>query len=58
MSEVTKEFGVFARNSQPTRRLAVPQIWPTAVLAFGLGLTAAWICFLGYGLVKLVELVI
>ena len=58
MSEVTKECGVFGPNAQPSRKLVVRQIWPTAVVAFGLGLTAAWICFLGYGLVKLVELVI
>jgi hypothetical protein len=58
MSEVTKESGVLAPNSQPARRLPVRRIWPTAVIAFGLGLTAAWICFLGYGLVKLVELMI
>jgi hypothetical protein len=58
MSEATKESGVFAPNSQPASRLLVRQIWPTAVIAFGLGLTAAWICFLGYGLVKLVELMI
>jgi hypothetical protein len=58
MSEVTKESGALAPNSQHARKLPVHQIWPTAVIAFGLGLTAAWICFLGYGLVKLVELVI
>jgi hypothetical protein len=32
--------------------------WPKAVITFGLVLTAAWMCFLGYGLVKLVELAI
>jgi hypothetical protein len=32
------------------------QIWPQAMIAFGLGLTAVWICLLGYGLVKLIEL--
>jgi len=30
--------------------------WPKAVVAFGVGLTAAWLCFLGYGLVKLIQL--
>jgi hypothetical protein len=58
MNEITKEYGVLAPNSQPARRVAVRGIWPAAAIAFGLGLTAAWICFLGYGLVKLVDLVI
>ena len=34
------------------------RIWPTAVIAFGLGLTAAWVGLLSYGLVKLIELAI
>ena len=29
------------------------RIWPTVLVAFGLGLTAAWIGLLGYGLVRL-----
>ena len=33
-------------------------IWPTAVIAFGLSVTAAWVGLLGYGLVKLLELAI
>jgi hypothetical protein len=33
-------------------------IWPTAVIVFGIGLTAAWVGLLGYGLVKLIELAI
>jgi hypothetical protein len=34
------------------------RIWPTAMIAFGLGLTATWACLLGYGLVKLIWLAI
>jgi hypothetical protein len=34
------------------------RIWPPAALACGLGLTAAWVSFLGYGLFSLVELAI
>jgi len=30
------------------------RIWPTAVIALGLGLTAVWTCLLGYGLVSLI----
>jgi hypothetical protein len=33
---------------------ALHRIWPLAVVAFGLGLTAAWTCLLGYGLVFLI----
>ena len=34
----------------------IHRIWPPAMIALGLGLTAAWIGLLGYGLVLLVEL--
>ena len=30
------------------------QMWPPAVVAFGLGLTVAWASLLGYGLIELV----
>lgn len=32
------------------------RIWPPAGIGFGLGLTAAWVAFLGYGLVSLIGL--
>jgi hypothetical protein len=31
-------------------------MWPAAVVGFGLGLTAAWMGVLAYGLFKLIEL--
>jgi len=34
------------------------RIWPPAALAFALGLTAAWVSLLGYGLFSLIELAI
>jgi hypothetical protein len=42
-----------------TRPAQAPQllfhrVWPPAVIGFGLGLTAVWICLLGYGLVGLI----
>ena len=59
MSEITYEAAPTAdKPSVPAATADVRQIWPKAVIAFGLGLTAAWICFLGYGLVKLIELLI
>ena len=30
-------------------------MWPTALMMFGIGLTATWIGLLGYGLATLVE---
>ena len=48
-------------NFRPLTKITEPvihQIWPWAVLALGFVFTAAWICLLGYALVKLVELVI
>ena len=59
MSEFT--YKVAAPVDKPSATAAAPviyRVWPTAVIAFGLGLTAAWICLLGYGLVRIVELVI
>jgi hypothetical protein len=46
--------------SESSRQPGPPStnLWPVAVIAFGLGLTAAWMCFLGYEFVKLVELAI
>ena len=52
------ESGTLAQIPQPARKLSFHQIWPTAVTGFCLGLTAVWICFLGYRLVKIVELMI
>ena len=36
----------------------VYRIWPPAVIAFGLVLSVAWTCLLGYGLVKLIDVAI
>ena len=32
------------------------RIWPPAMIAFGLGLTVAWVALLGYGIVSLIAL--
>src|ERR1035441_1237195 len=32
------------------------RIWPPAMIAFGFGLTVAWVALLGYGLVSLIAL--
>jgi hypothetical protein len=33
-------------------------VWPEVVITFGIGLTAAWVGLLGYGLIKLIGLAI
>jgi hypothetical protein len=34
------------------------EVWPAAIITFGLVLTVGWVCLLGYGLVKLVQLAV
>ena len=36
----------------------IRRAWPAAVIGFGLSVTAIWVGLLGYGLFKLVDLVI
>ena len=38
-------------NSQPPQNYP---IWPAAVVTFALGLTAIWLIFIGYGLLRLI----
>ena len=60
MSEITYEAAPTA-DAQSVPRAATPvihRIWPVAVIGFGLALTAAWMCLLGYGLVKIIEMAI
>ncbi|MFY9602829.1 MAG: hypothetical protein WBX05_18845 [Pseudolabrys sp.] len=48
-------------NFRPLTEITEPyiyRIWPGVVIAFGLALTAAWICLLGYALVKIIEMAI
>jgi hypothetical protein len=45
-------------HASPARSGVNHPIWPEAIIAFALGLNAAWVILLGYGLVKLVELAI
>jgi hypothetical protein len=47
MTEISSEL--------PVRR---EPFWPQAVITFGLGITAAWVILLGYGLVKLIEIAV
>jgi len=42
----------------PAREPLFRRIWPQAMIVLGLGLTMAWICFLGYEVVKLIEMAI
>jgi hypothetical protein len=45
-------------QSTPAQNTRREPLWPEAVVAVGLGLSAVWTILLGYGLVRLVELVI
>jgi len=45
-------------NLDAAPRKAREQLWPTAVIVFGVSLTAAWTILLGYGLIKLIQLAI
>jgi hypothetical protein len=50
-------------SSQRAAHIAAPKrrtvsIWPEAVIALGLSLSATWTILLGYGLVKLIRLAI
>jgi hypothetical protein len=37
----------------PQVKPLIHRIWPQAVVGLGLGVTSVWICFLGYGLLRL-----
>ena len=43
-----------AQETRSVQDRPVDRIWPSVVIAFGLALTGAWVCLLGYGLVLLV----
>jgi hypothetical protein len=45
-------------GSAPVANPLFNQIVPPAMMAFGLGFTAIWVCLVGYGLVKLIDLAI
>ena len=47
-----------ASRSAPAAQPLFHRIWPPAIIALGLGLTAAWICVLGYGLVSVITIAI
>jgi hypothetical protein len=48
---------VVLKSDPPAQHVHQPE-WPAAIIAFGLGLTVAWVCRLGYGLVVLIDFVI
>jgi hypothetical protein len=61
MSDTTYQPGSPTADTQSVPRAAthvIHRIWPVAVIGFGLALTAAWMCLLGYGLVKIIEMAI
>ena len=58
MSEIVAQTDTRAVDHAPAPKPLIHQIWPSAVVGFGLGITAVWAILLGLGLVKLVMLAI
>jgi hypothetical protein len=56
LTKITDQTGASTAAAAPAS--PVHRIWPVAVIVFGLALTAAWMCLLGYALVKLIEMAI
>ena len=56
MSE--SETGPRTSNSGAAGKQTLQRFWPRAAIGFGLGLTAAWVCLLGYAVAKLIEMAI
>lgn len=54
MSEITGQEGV-ALASARAAKLFVHRVWPSAVLGFGLGLTAVWMFVLAYWAIQLID---
>ena len=58
VSEITHQESDAAADSAPAAKRFVHRISPSVIVGVGLGLTAAWVCCLGYGLIILIDLVI
>jgi len=57
MSNITQEVNPATSHLSEPESL-VHRIFPSAIVVIGLGLSGAWIILLGYGFVRLVELLI
>ena len=53
-----REMTIALTTPAPAVDLFIHKIWPPALIACGLGFSAAWACLLGYGLVRLIALVL
>ena len=55
MSEIAYEAAPAADiHSASVTAPIIHRVWPVAVITFGIGLTAAWVCLLGFGVVKII----
>jgi len=52
---IDTSLGIDASLPSPSTR-PLDRIWPGAVVAIGLGATAAWLCLLTYGLIRLLDI--
>ena len=59
LTEIANQIGASTAAAAPASpEPVIHQVWPWAVLALAFISTAVWICLLGYGLVKLIEMAI
>jgi hypothetical protein len=58
VSNTTHNIDPASAHAVPRAKAIIHRILPQTIVGIGLGVTAAWMCFLGYGLVRLVELLI
>jgi len=54
MSETTYEAAPAADMHSASTAPIIHRVWPIAAFAFGVGLTAAWVGLLGYGVVRVI----
>jgi hypothetical protein len=45
-------------SATPEARPLFHRVWPAAIIALGLGLSATWACLLGYEFVSVIALII
>lgn len=57
-SEITYQAAAAEAVAPAFAEPSIHPFWPEVVIAFGLGVTAGWVCLLGYWIAKLIEMAI
>ena len=52
------DIAIAPKTREPAQSTRRRQVWPKVVITFGIGLSVAWPILLGYGMTKLIEMVI